>query len=92
MDVQIYNAVKDVINTWDPMRFFPAAPPDEYDGEIKLICEKLGEKEWIGEEINELAEFIGNLCDAEDRYYGKEQYIKIAESIISAIKTASCPS
>jgi hypothetical protein len=32
---RIYEVVKDNIDSWDPMRFFPSAPPDEYDWEIQ---------------------------------------------------------
>ena len=87
MNAQIYSVVKEIIDAWDPMRFFPVAPPDEYEGEINCICKELESNFSLQEEnsIEKFAEFIGDLCDSTDRYYSQEKYIEIAKKIIDSM-------
>ena len=32
------NIIRTIINNWDPINLFPAAPDNEYQAEIKAIC------------------------------------------------------
>lgn len=48
-----------IINDWDPIGFFPMAPEDEYENEIKDICEYIHSNQNL--QIETLAEAINKI-------------------------------
>lgn len=76
-----------IINEWDPIDFFPYAPEDEYEEEIKKISNYLNnidvDKISLTKKINEV--FIQAF--GEDIYGGKiEESEIIADKIIDSIR------
>lgn len=43
------NCIKKIINEWDPVNLFPAAPENEYSVEISKICKIIGQNKNISE-------------------------------------------
>lgn len=85
----VYEVVKYNIDSWDPMRFFPSAPPDEYDWEIQEICNKIIHSDLLSEDkVIELSVYIGDLCDGSDRLYDSTKYLEITKKILKEIKQA----
>ena len=82
----VYEVVKDNIDSWDPMRFFPSAPPDEYDWEIQEICNKIIHSDLLSEDkVIELSVYIGDLCDGSDRLYDSTKYLEIRGELSSKV-------
>lgn len=68
------------------MRFFPSAPPDEYDWEIQEICNKIIHSDLLSEDkVIELSVYIGDLCDGSDRLYDSTKYLEIRGELSSQV-------
>lgn len=67
--ISIEEKVTELVNKWDPIGFFPMAPKDEYDGEIRKICEYIFNNTHI--EATLLANYIN---DTFIQSFGKDIY------------------
>lgn len=88
MNPIVYYSVKKIIDAWDPLNLFPMAPPDEYESEIRSICERIeAHPSWReSDDIEHLAKFIGDRCDGDFRHYDWAKYMEITQKIIDAIQ------
>lgn len=78
------NFIRDIINEWDPIRLFPMAPQDEYEGEIAQIHDLLRKEKMSLERIEEGIEEIFIKAFGEDLFYGftsKEKCKEVARKL-----------
>jgi len=73
--------ILEIINEWDPIGFFPMAPKDEYDNEIKKIYEFVQSNSNL--QIELLAETINKIFM---ETFGKDVYDGDIETCIAVAK------
>lgn len=79
--------IKEIINEWDPIDFFPMAPEDEYSNEILQVENYLSDN--VNVDLQTLAIIIDNIFAVSfgrDVYFGDiNDCIIIADKILNAI-------
>jgi len=81
--------VKKVIDEWDPIEVFPYAPDDEYETEVKLICDAIKKIDFNNDMESQLAREIQNIfkkqLDSEIFDFNYEKCLSIAQKIMGKI-------
>lgn len=81
-----FRIIKYIIDEWDPIGLFPAAPDDEYNIEIKKIVKSIEAMNCINS--NKLAAEIKNIFSLTFEECFRKEYvdcIKISEKILQQI-------
>lgn len=71
-----YLALKNIIDSWDPIDFFPFAPNDEYEAECNIIYKKVIELEKSSADIETLTLIVQNIFS---KSFGDTVFLKSYE-------------
>jgi len=83
LNQDLFNAVKNAVDKWDPYLVFPDAPEDEYDDESRMILAKIGET--CDESI--IAAVVATVFSSQfGEHFSKEECEVVAKRIKSNIE------